>query len=70
MKQAVIAPSMLLLLYPLDDEVPAYPREQFEDDLVDQCEQDIRRAFEAGAAHVSMDFTEGRPATRADPLGI
>ena len=50
--------------------MPAYPREQFEDDLVDQCEQDIRRAFEAGAAHVSMDFTEGRPATRADPLGI
>jgi methionine synthase II (cobalamin-independent) len=67
MKQAVIAPSMLLLLYPLDDEVPDYPRQQFEDDLVDQCEQDIRRAFEAGAAHVSMDFTEGRLATRADP---
>ena len=70
MKQAVIAPSMLLLLYPLDDEVPAYPQEQFEDDLVDQCEQDIRRAFEAGAAHVSMDFTEGRLATRAGPLGL
>ena len=67
MKQAVIAPSMLLLLYPLDDEVPGYSRQQFEDDLVDQCEQDIRRAFEAGAARVSMDFTEGRLATRADP---
>jgi methionine synthase II (cobalamin-independent) len=67
MKQAVIAPSMLLLLYPLDDKVPGYSRQQFEDDLVDQCEQDIRRAFEAGAARVSMDFTEGRLATRADP---
>jgi hypothetical protein len=31
------------------------------------AEQDIRLAFEAGAARVSMDFTEGRLATRADP---
>ena len=28
MKQAVIAPSMLALLYPLDEEVPGYPRER------------------------------------------
>jgi methionine synthase II (cobalamin-independent) len=67
MKQAVIAPSMLALLYPLDEEVPGYPREQFEEDLVNECETDIRRAFEAGAARVSIDFTEGRLATRADP---
>lgn len=67
MKQAVIAPSMLLLLYPLDEEIPDYPRSQFEDDLVDECEKDIRGAFAAGAAHVSMDFTEGRLATRNDP---
>ena len=67
LKQAVIAPSMLLLLYPLDAEVPDYPREQFEADLVDECERDIRGAFAAGAARVSMDFTEGRLATRNDP---
>jgi methionine synthase II (cobalamin-independent) len=67
MKQAVIAPSMLLLLYPLDEELPDYSRQQFEDDLVDECERDIRGAFEAGAARVSMDFTEGRLATRNDP---
>ena len=67
MKQAVIAPSMLLLLYPLDEEIPGYPREQFESDLVDECEKDIRGAFAAGAARVSMDFTEGRLATRNDP---
>src|SRR5271169_4610013 len=30
MKQAVIAPSMLALLYPLDEDVPGYPQEQFE----------------------------------------
>ena len=67
MKQAVIAPSMLALLYPLNEEVPGYPRETFEEDLTNECEKDIRRAFEAGAARVSIDFTEGRLATRADP---
>ncbi|MGH3774073.1 MAG: hypothetical protein ACRDRW_22225, partial [Pseudonocardiaceae bacterium] len=67
MKQAVIAPSMLALLYPLREEVPGYPREQFEEDLVNECEKDIRGAFAAGAARVSIDFTEGRLATREDP---
>lgn len=67
MRQAVIAPSMLALLYPLDDEIPGYSREEFESDLVDECEKDIRMAFEAGAVHVSIDFTEGRLATRNDP---
>jgi methionine synthase II (cobalamin-independent) len=67
MKQAVIAPSMLALLYPLNDEVSGYPREEFEEDLVSECEKDIRRAFDAGAVRVSIDFTEGRLATRADP---
>ena len=67
MKQAVIAPSMLALLYPLSTEVPGYPREEFENDLVDECEKDIRQAFAAGAVRVSVDFTEGRLATRADP---
>jgi methionine synthase II (cobalamin-independent) len=67
MKQAVIAPSMLALLYPLNEEVPGYSREEFEEDLVDECEKDIRKAFEAGAVRVSIDFTEGRLATRADP---
>jgi methionine synthase II (cobalamin-independent) len=67
MKQAVIAPSMLALLYPLKEEVPGYSREQFEEDLVNECEKDIREAFAAGAARVSVDFTEGRLATREDP---
>jgi methionine synthase II (cobalamin-independent) len=67
MKQAVIAPSMLALLYPLKEEVPGYTREQFEEDLVNECEKDIRDAFAAGASRVSIDFTEGRLATREDP---
>ena len=67
LKQAVIAPSMLALLYPLDGEIPGYSRERFLSDLVDQCEQDIRGAFAAGAKRVSIDFTEGRLACRNDP---
>ncbi len=67
MKQAVIAPSMLALLYPLTQDVPGYSRKQFEEDLCNECEKDIRQAFAAGAERVSVDFTEGRLATRADP---
>lgn len=36
MKQAVIAPSMLYLLYPLNGEVEGYPKEQFVEDLVNE----------------------------------
>jgi len=67
LKQAVIAPSMLALLYPLDGEVEGYTRQQFLSDLVDECEKDIRQCFAAGAARVSIDFTEGRLACRNDP---
>lgn len=67
MKQAVIAPSMLALLYPLKDPVQGYSREDFEAALIDECEKDIRQAFAAGAVRVSVDFTEGRLATREDP---
>ena len=66
MKQAVIAPSMLALLYPLDGQVPDYPRERFLSDLCDECEKDIRTCFDAGAVRVSIDFTEGRLACKND----
>jgi methionine synthase II (cobalamin-independent) len=67
LKQAVIAPSMLALLYPLDSEINGYSREQFLKDLCNECEKDIRMAFKAGAKRVSIDFTEGRLACRNDP---
>jgi methionine synthase II (cobalamin-independent) len=67
MKQAVIAPSMLYLLYPLDGEVAGYPRDKFLEDLCNECEKDIRNCFKAGAVRVSIDFTEGRLACRNDP---
>ena len=67
LKQAVIAPSMLALLYPLDGEVAGYTREQFLEDLCNECEKDIRACFAAGASRVSINFTEGRLACRNDP---
>ncbi|MCR3752229.1 cobalamin-independent methionine synthase II family protein [Lentzea californiensis] len=65
-KQAVIAPSALSLLYPADG-IAAYPREEFIADLVDQSEADIRRCLDAGAASVQLDFTEGRLSLKLDP---
>jgi methionine synthase II (cobalamin-independent) len=66
LKQAVIAPSMLMLLHPLEGEIPDYPRAQFLDDLCDEVEKDIRQCFQAGAVRVSIDFTEGRLANKND----
>lgn len=60
MKSAVIAPSMLYLLYPLKGDIEGYNREQFTHDLVRECEKDIRGCFAAGSKRVSIDFTEGR----------
>ncbi len=65
-KQAVIAPSMLMLLYPLEGEVEGYSRDQFLSDLCDEVEKDIRQCFDAGAVRVSIDFTEGRLANKND----
>ena len=65
-KQAVISPSMMMLLYPLEEEIDGYSREQFLDDVCDEVEKDIRQAFEAGAERVSIDFTEGRLANKND----
>lgn len=44
-----------------------YTREQFLADLCNECEQDIRKCFAAGASRVSIDFTEGRLACKNDP---
>lgn len=39
MKQAVIAPSMMYLLYPLQSELEGYTREEFTKDLVNEVNQ-------------------------------
>ena len=65
-KQAVISPSMMMLLYPLDGEIDGYSRDQFLADCIDEAEKDIRQCFAAGAVRVSIDFTEGRLANKND----
>src|SRR5256885_685933 len=65
-KQAVIAPSALSLLYPQPG-IEGYDRPAFLADLVDEGEADIRGAFAAGADSVQLDFTDGRLAVKFDP---
>ncbi len=67
-KQAVISPSALSLLYPVDG-IPGYPREQFLDDLLDEHVTEVRRCLERGAHTVQIDFTEGRLAVKLDGTG-
>ncbi|HEY0143024.1 MAG TPA: cobalamin-independent methionine synthase II family protein [Thermoanaerobaculia bacterium] len=67
-KQAIISPSALSLMYPADG-IDDYPREQFIDDLLGQHEEEIRRCFAHGAYKVQIDFTEGRLAVKIDPTG-
>jgi 5-methyltetrahydropteroyltriglutamate--homocysteine methyltransferase len=67
-KQAVIAASALSLIYPQDG-VEGYTRDAFVEDLMDACEQDIRRSLARGAHCVQIDFTEGRLSIKLDPSG-
>lgn len=67
-KQAVISPSALSLMYPVDD-IPGYSRQEFIDDLLREHEVEVRRCFEKGAQKVQIDFTEGRLAVKLDPTG-
>jgi len=67
-KQAVISPSALSLMYP-PERIPDYSREQFIDDLISEHETEIRRCLNKGASKVQVDFTEGRLAVKIDPSG-
>jgi len=67
-KQAVISPSALSLMYP-PDEIPGYPRGQFIDDLISEHETEVRACLRKGAHKVQIDFTEGRLALKIDPSG-
>src|SRR5207245_6172669 len=67
-KQAVISPSALSLMYPAES-IPDYSREQFIDDLLSEHETEIRRCLKKGAHKVQVDFTEGRLAVKIDPSG-
>src|SRR5688500_6856739 len=66
LKQAVISPSALCLMYPAR-ELTGYSREEFIDDLIREHETEIRRCLQKGACKVQIDFTEGRLAMKIDP---
>ncbi len=67
-KQAVISPSALSLMYP-DEGIPGYSREEFIEDLLREHELEMRACLEKGAHKVQIDFTEGRLAIKLDPSG-
>src|SRR5467141_1864426 len=67
LKQAVISPSALSLMY--TERIAGYSREQFIDDLLREHETEIRRCLHKGAHKVQVDFTEGRLAVKIDPSG-
>jgi 5-methyltetrahydropteroyltriglutamate--homocysteine methyltransferase len=68
LKQAVISPSALSLLYPAED-IPGYSRQEFIDDLLREHETEVRQCFQKGAYKVQIDFTEGRLAVKLDQSG-
>jgi len=68
LKQAVISPSALSLMYPATP-IPGYSRGQFLDDLLNEHETEVRRCLARGAHCVQIDFTEGRLTMKIDPSG-
>ena len=68
LKQAVISPSALSLMYPAEG-IPGYSRDQFIEDLLREHETEVRRCLQKGAYKVQIDFTEGRLALKIDPSG-
>ncbi|HLX30523.1 MAG TPA: cobalamin-independent methionine synthase II family protein [Casimicrobiaceae bacterium] len=68
LKQAIISPSALSLMYPAEP-IPGYSRDAFIDDLLNEHVKEIRACFAKGAQKVQIDFTEGRLALKVDPTG-
>jgi 5-methyltetrahydropteroyltriglutamate--homocysteine methyltransferase len=67
-KQAIISASALSLIYPQNG-IEGYTQAEFMEDLLNECEKDIRQCLEQGAYKVQMDFTEGRLSLKLDPSG-
>src|ERR1700729_4050033 len=51
LKQAVISPSALSLMYPVED-IPGYSRDEFINDLLHEHETEMRRCLQKGAHRV------------------
>ena len=67
-KQAVISPSALSLLYPVSG-IAGYSRDEFIEDLLNEHVREVRGCLERGAHAVQIDFTERRFALKVDPSG-
>ena len=67
-KQAIISPSALSLMYPAEN-LPGYSREEFINDLLGEHEKEIRGCLAKGAHKVQIDFTEGRLAVSRSVRG-
>jgi 5-methyltetrahydropteroyltriglutamate--homocysteine methyltransferase len=67
-KQAVVSPSVLSLLYPQKG-ILNYTRNQFVQDIINAHVNEVRRCLDLGAHKVQIDFTEGRLSLKLDPSG-
>jgi 5-methyltetrahydropteroyltriglutamate--homocysteine methyltransferase len=67
-KQAVISPSALSLMYPAEI-LPGYARDEFISDLLREHETEVRACLQKGAHKVQIDLTEGRLAIKLDASG-
>src|ERR1700730_1597350 len=68
LKQAVISPSALSLMYPAQP-IHGYSRDEFINDLLHEHETEMRRCLQKGAHKVQIDFTEARLAIKIDRSG-
>jgi len=68
LKQAVVSPSALSLMYP-EQGIVGYSREEFVNDLLNEHVSEVRRCLDLGAHCVQIDFTEGQLAIKLDPSG-
>ncbi|KZN36265.1 hypothetical protein N480_18000 [Pseudoalteromonas luteoviolacea S2607] len=67
-KQAVISPSMLSLVYPPNG-LAGYSHQQFINDLIKEHVSEVKRCLALGAHKVQIDFTEARLSLKLDPSG-
>ncbi len=67
-KQSVISPALLSLLYPKTP-IINYGRNQFMKDLLSEYTAEIRNCLKLDPHKVQIDFTEGRLSLKLDPSG-
>lgn len=67
-KQSIVSPSVLSLLYPKLS-IKNYSRNQFMKDLIREYTTELEQCLDLGAHKVQIDFTEGRLSLKLDPSG-